>query len=292
MPVSKPDTRSRGWLVGIPKKKAPDLWWKFVFWPDAVAKDDLSTRTASEGMYCPQCGKGQPFFDRCLYCGCVFSCFILIDGTADSTDNPLSGGTASRGVAKRSQGRGILARLDSLSLKARMITAVVTVLVLLALVVGVVRQRMSVRSQYAHNFVQALYGIKSGMNLGKMVCEGTYNDWRGVESASREMDPQALADLETVRTETAKILRDMGSPPAGYEPSARILQRMYANYEKTNSLIIGSPENPSQHASATVATEEEFLRDIPALKANMPAPLVKEIAQSSRKYDLSFMAMK
>ena len=289
VPISKSHRSRRSWLVGIPKKNLPDLWWRLIFWPTALAKNRVPARSRSAGMYCPRCGKGQPFFDRCLFCGCVFSCFFMVETNADSMSAPQSKASISVGVSRQDLAKRILTWFHSVSLRTRMILIGVLFLVLLILVAGVVRQRMHVRSQYARNFVLALYGIRSGMNLGEMICDGTYNAWRGIESTSNEMDPQALADLEAVKTDTRKNIEEMGKPPAEYDQAARILRKLYINYEKTNTMIMNSPNNPSRLKPEIVASGEEFSREIKLLKANMPAQLVEEVGKSSQKYDLIFL---
>ena len=42
-------------------------------------------------------------------------------------------------------------------------------LLLISLVVGIIQYQRYVRKQYAHNYVVALYGIKSGMNLTGLI---------------------------------------------------------------------------------------------------------------------------
>lgn len=188
-----------------------------------------------------------------------------------------------------------LVRLGTASLRARVIALGVMSLLLISLVVGIVQNRSNVRREYAHNYIQALYVIKSGMNLGEMVCKGTFNAWRGVESSAAPeasgIGPQARADLDSVKAAVNKIMGELGTPSAEYSKAARILQKLYAIYEKMNSMIINSTGSLSRHESEIAAAREEFTREIEGLKANLPAPLAEELKQAGKKYDLRFMTL-
>lgn len=289
MPFSKHQSNSQGQLVGVPKKKAPDLWWKIFFWPNAMGKHGVPEHLRSAGMCCPQCGKGQPFFDRCIFCGCVFSCFVAIETSAVPHVVRQSKKSAPRSTAEHDMRHRVLARLAQTSMRARTMAACVVVLLLVALAAGVVYHRNSERRRYAHNYVLALSLITSGMNLGKKVCDGTYNDWRGMESTSGGINPQAQADLESVTIEINKVMEKMTSPPAEFDNAARTLQRLNALYGKTASVITASGDSLPLHTAEIDAAQDEFSRKIQTLKTNMPAQLAEEIRKSGKKYDLKSM---
>jgi hypothetical protein len=289
IPSSKHHSNNQGQLVGVPKRKAPDLWWRIVFWPDAIGKQWVPDHLRSTGMYCPNCRKGQTFGDHCSFCGCNFSCFVVIKTNSDTKTVSTQNKSGRLNAAPKRLHYRLLPWLGKSSPQLRAMIAGVAVLLLASLVVGTVQYRNSKRKQYVHNYVLALYGIKSGMNLGEKVCDGTYNAWRGVESASSTMHHQALADLELVKAENARIMKMVSSPPKEYNQVARILYKLHENYEKTNSMLINSQDNPSRLKPVFVATEKEFSQGILDLKASMPAPLLEEIKKANQKYKMKFM---
>lgn len=302
MPTSNHHKGSESGLIGIPKKTARPLWLRIFFWPGAMAPEKVPVRVRVAGMYCPLCRKGQPFSDRCVFCGCAFSCFVVMDTGKVSRNKRHTNGAGPPVTAKRGICSGLLAplhttlaRLSRASLRARMIAVGVMFLLLILLVVAMVQNQRDVRREYAHNYIQALYVIKSGMNLGEMVCNGTFNAWRGVESSAApeagKLGPQAAADLASVKAEIDKIMGKLGAPSAEYSKAARILQKLYAIYEKMNSMIINPPGSLSRHETEIVAAREEFSREIEDLKANLPAPLAEELKKAGKKYDLRFMAL-
>lgn len=302
-PTSKQHSNSQSWLVGVPKRSSLPLWWRIFFWPDAMARHKVPEHVRSAGMYCPICRKGQPFSDRCVFCGCTFACFVVINTTTASRNKRHSNGTISPGSVKHGICYGllvplhtILVRLSKTSLRVRVIALCVMFLLLITLAAGIVQYRSYVRRQYAHNYVQALYVIKSGMNLGEMICNGTFNAWRGVKSPAvpeaSGIDPQALADLQSVKAAINKIMGELGTPSVEFSQVAQILQKLYALYEKTNSMVINSSDSLSRHETEMVAAREEFSREIGKLKANLPAPLAEELKKAGQKYDLGFMTLK
>lgn len=300
--TSNHHTGSQSGLIGVPKRTAHPLWWRLFFWPGAMARQQVPEHIQLAGMYCPLCRKGQPFSDRCAFCGCAFSFFVVMNTGKLSKNKRHSNVTVPPVTAEQGIWHGLLAplhttlvRLGKASLRARVTALGVISLLLISLVVGIVQNRSNVRREYAHNYIQALYVIKSGMNLGEMVCKGTFNAWRGVESSAAPeasgIGPQARADLDSVKTAINKIMGELGAPSVEYSKAARILQKLYAIYEKMNSMIINSTGSLSRHESEIAAAREEFTREIDNLKANFPAPLAEELKKAGKKYDLRFMAL-
>lgn len=293
------DANSQGFLFGVPKKIAT-VWWRIIFWRDALGRRNVPEHLRLRGMYCPICRKGQLFSDRCTFCKSEFPCFVIITTTAGSRNNRQVSRTTSSGASKQGGRYGLFAplhalcmRLGTVSLRTRVIAAILMFLLLISLVAGIVRYKSYMRVQYAHNYVQALYVIESGMNLGERICNGTFNAWRGVKSSSAPgasgIGPQARADLQFVNAEINKIMGKLGAPSAEYRQAARILQNIYALYEKTNAMVINSPDSVSGHTAEIVAAKAEFSREIKALKANLPAPLATELKKAGQKYDLRFI---
>jgi len=177
-----------------------------------------------------------------------------------------------------------------------MIAACSIFLLLALVVVGTVLYRSHMQKNYSHNYVLALYGIKSGMNLAGVVCDGKYQAWKdGVSSdaptASRGVDPRAVADLETVKTEINGIMGGMGTPTTEYAQAAQKLQNLYAIYEKLQAMITNYPDSLSTHRAEIVAATEEFSTGIENLKADLPVPLAEEFKKTAQIYDLRFMAV-
>lgn len=303
VPTLKQHSNSRNWLVGVPKGSPFSTWLRSFFWPNAMVKEKVPAHMRSEGMYCPMCRKRQPFSDRCAFCSCTFSSFVIIKPDAASQNKQYSNKTVPPGAAGQVFCHGLrthlhasLARFSKASFRARAIALSGIFLLLVSLVVGIEHYRSEKQRQYTQNYVMALYVIKSGMNLGEMVCNGTFNAWRGVESSTvigaSGIAPQALADLESVKAEINRIMGTLAAPPAEYSQAAQILQKLYGLYEKTNSIVINSPNSLTRNMTEIAAAREEFSREIGILKANLPAPLAAEVGKAGQKYDLSFMAAK
>ncbi|MBW4057124.1 MAG: hypothetical protein HIU83_17385 [Proteobacteria bacterium] len=290
--ISNKDANNQNWLFGVPKKMAT-LWWRIVFWRDAIARHNVPEHIRLRGMFCPVCRKVQPFSDRCAFCQCEFPCFVIITTTTNSRNKRQASRSTSLGKGLNAPLHALFKRVSKVSLRNRAIAAILMFLLLTSLVVGIVRYKGYVRSQYAHNYVQALYIIKSGMNMGEMVCDGTFNAWRGIESSSTpevsHVGPEARDDLQFVHAEINKIMGGLDPPSAEYTQADRILRNIYSLYEKTNSMVLNSPDAVSMHTTEIVAAKAEFSREINSLKANLPAPLADELKKASQKYDLRFI---
>ena len=293
------DPNCQLWLFGVPRKIAT-LWWRIIFWRDALRGRNVPEHIRSKGMYCPVCRKGQPFSDQCAFCQCAFPCFVIITTTTDSRNRRRVCKNSAPGTARRGMCDGpctplqaLCKRIGAVSLRKRVLAASLMFIVLIAVVVGITQYRRYEQRQYAYNYVQALYVINSGMHLVDMLCKGTYNDWRGVEPSSAHEEsgigPQARADLQSVKATSDKIMGALGTPSAEYNQAEQILQRLYGIYEKTNAMIINSQDSLSRHTTEMDAATAEFSREIENLKAHMPAPLAVELKKAGQKYDLRFI---
>lgn len=284
------------WLIGVPKSIGT-CWWKIRYRADALAHHKVPEHNRAAGMYCPCCRKGQPFSDRCAFCGCGFACFVIIQTPDAAGSQQNSRGTASQTICQRPSPRRTTAlyRFRALSDRARVSAGIIAVLLLIVLTSGIKAYRSHRQRQYTYTYVQALYGIKSGIALTDRVCDGSYAAWKdGIptsEATSIETDSRALEDLQTITSEVNSCMGKLGAPPAEYRQVYQILQRLHALYEDRRALTISSGDDVSGCRSTTARAHKEFARDIADLKAQMPAPLRDEFKKTSRKYDLGFMAL-
>lgn len=302
MSILKQHSNSRNGLIGVPKKRSPPLWWRIIFWPKAIGIHKVPKHLQSAGMYCPICRKGQPFSEQCTFCGCSFSCFVIMKSDTLPPKKRHSNWVASPATAKQgtlhrflSPLRSSFIRFSKASLRVRVTALFVMLLLLIALIVGIAQYRSSMQKNYAQKYVVALYGINSGMNLTGMVFEGKYKAWKdGVSleiSAASDIDSETIADLVGVKAYVDETRGKMNAPPSEYYQAELILQHLYLIYEKMNSLITNSPEDLSQHKAEIATAREEFSQEIDRLKKSLPTPLVEEFKKAGQKYDLRFMTM-
>ncbi|HIJ94832.1 MAG TPA: hypothetical protein HPP94_03655 [Desulfuromonadales bacterium] len=293
MPTSEHHARSRTWLIGVPKAMAT-IPWKIAYRSEALKSTHVPPHIRSGGMHCPACGKGQPFSRRCTFCGCDFACFIIMESPL-SQKRKKSPGSRNNHRKKRSFAfsGNVTSRLSALPLRYRVLAVAGALIAALLVAFALVQYQRSVRKQYTQNFILALYGIKSGISLTTLVCEGDYNAWKGgdsaVSSTGNQTDLQAIADLQTVKIEVDGLVAKIGTAPAEYALSRQILSTMYANYGEISTKLIASTEALSNCKPEAAATNEKFMRDIESLKAKMPASLTKEFKKAGLKYDLRFM---
>ncbi|HEX2767874.1 MAG TPA: hypothetical protein VHN12_01205 [Geobacteraceae bacterium] len=248
--------------------------------------------------YCPECGNGQPVSDRCAYCGISFSSNVADESDVSPGNELNAGGVSSAKPGIYSLSAPIKAFpviLGKMSQRVRVIALSLLLVSIVSLVAGIAQYRSHLKRHYLQNYVLALYGIKSGMEMTGRICEGKYKVWReGVSSASPAsgaIDPRTLADLKSVKVEIDSIMVKVGDPPKEYNQAAGRLQDMYSIYDKINALIIKSPDSLSRHTPEIVAAGKSFSLEIENLKANMPVPLADEFRKAGQKYDLRFLGL-
>ena len=298
--TAKRNSDSQNLLFGIPKESAT-LWWRIAFWQDAMKRHNVPEHVRPAGMYCPLCGKRQPLSDQCAFCKCDFPCFVIVRANMASNLKRLPKGTNSTDTAKHgicdrlfAPLHAVFSQIGKASLRIKAVTICVMILLSVSLVLGISHYRSDLQKQYSQRFVVALYGIKSGITMSGMVCEGKYKTWKeGTplnSSSSSEIDSQTIADLVAVKTEVDGIMGKLGAASAKNDQSLRTLLRIYAIYDKLNSMIINSPDSLSLHKTEIATAGDDFAREIKVLKANLPASLAEEFKIFSKKYDLQFMA--
>lgn len=294
-------TPKRKWLIGVPKAMAT-VWWRFKYRSDALKSQNVPEQIRANGMYCPACGKKQPFSCHCTYCGCIFACFVIME-TAGTSGRTPSHGTSSTPNALLQNSRHVVSpnrtlfrKFSSLTSRGRAIAVSVLLLVITSTITGAIYYQRSAQKRFLQNYVMAVYGIKSGMALTGRVCEGKYAAWKngklsGNSGASADIDSQAAADLATVQAEVDSIIRKMGPSPVKYNEAAQSLHSMYRIYEKANTMLVSSAGSRSRCTAEITTAQDNFSHEIENLKLHMPAPLIEEFKKSSKKYDLGFMGL-
>jgi hypothetical protein len=234
--------------------------------------------------YCPNCGYGQPLSESCEYCGIPFTPLAADESDAGPGNDSLS-----------SPDKALPVIPGRMSPRFRVIALALLFVSIVSLVAGITRYRSHSQSQFFRNYVLALYGLNSGMEMTGRVSEGKYRAWKeGVTSfvpESSGIDSDTLADLKSVKTEIDVVMEKLDSPPAGCDRAALILRRLYSIYDKSYALIVRSPDSPSLCKRDIAAAREEFSREISDLKVNLPVPLALELRKAGQKYNLRFMGL-
>jgi hypothetical protein len=261
-------------------------------------KTAFAPRWTVHPTYCPGCGKGQPVSECCVSCGIPFSSFAADESDADPSNELKAEGVTVGELGSYSLSSLIEAFpliLGRIAQRRRIIALFLLFVSIVSLVAVIAQYRSHMQGQYLQNYVLAIYGIKSGMEMAGRVCEGKYRAWKeGVPSdapKSGAIDPRTLADMKSVKAEIDGIMGKVVDPPNEYNQASLRLQNLYAIYNRINTLIINSPGSLSLQRSEMVAAKEGFSREIKNLKGEMPAPLADEFIKAGKKYDLRFLGL-
>lgn len=183
-----------------------------------------------------------------------------------------------------------------LSTRSKLTALITAVLLLMVIVFGIKEYRTHLQQRYTYNYVQAVYGIKSGMAMADRICEGSYTAWKDGKSVagatSMNSDSRALEDVRTIKTEVDSCISALGNPPEEYQQAHHTLKGLYALYGSRHEMVVSSLENLSRCDGDFSAVNDVFAREITNLKMQMPAALQTEFKKAARKYDLAFMGLK
>ena len=180
--------------------------------------------------------------------------------------------------------------LRSKPVRFRIITACLVLLSIVAFLSGASHNRKNTERQYLTNYVLAIYGIKSGMELCGRSCDGIIDEWKkGKGSDIPEISREEKENMAIVKGEIDQVMRKLEPPPEKYAPLSTKLQSMYGNYLKLNDLANAPLWRLASFESKVEEARDNFSGEIADLKSNMPDQLVEELKRSGTKYNLSFI---
>lgn len=230
-------------------------------------------------IICSWCAKKQADSPRCTYCGRLFYGY-----------SPAKWEQAGHGPSQTETGSANFAVLRSKPVRFRIITACLVLLSIVAFLSGASHNRKNTERQYLTNYVLAIYGIKSGMELCGRSCDGIIDEWKkGKGSDIPEISREEKENMAIVKGEIDQVMRKLEPPPEKYAPLSTKLQSMYGNYLKLNDLANAPLWRLASFESKVEEARDNFSGEIADLKSNMPDQLVEELKRSGTKYNLSFI---
>ncbi len=283
------------------KKLVAVLRQPITFLHEESAMRDTSARQLPKvKIYCPRCGKKQLLSYYCVSCRVAFAGYFTLDPEKSGHREERGNGDEGTGSAPRKRSFRLLspflarlARLKSKPLRYRGIAASMAFLILFGSIILIRQNHVSSERRYLHNYVLALYGIRSGMELSSSIC-GSYTNTGNKDaspglSLDGKINPEKKSDLDTIKHEVDSIMEEMGPPPEKLSGAAETLRKLCAVYKKQDVLANGPSGSVALYEREVDASRENFVRLLEDLKANLPGPLADELKKDGKKYDLRFI---
>lgn len=257
----------------------------------------LAGKTDDTVIVCSWCAAKQPDSDQCQCCGRPFYDYARCRQTPRRApkisrkrrdENEVQTQRASQGVPETRRVRG---RLPSAATWKMCIVAL-TALAVLGVALSSLWRKNS-EQQYLTNYVIALYGVRSGLELSGRTCSGIAADWQKDLDAGREVSNEVSRkeseDLATVKREIDLVMSKLKPAPEKFGGSNAKLREMYDIYLELHTLANRPFGTPKSMLSTVESLKAGFRLKVRELKQNMPPELSDEIKKSAVKYDLSFL---
>lgn len=229
-------------------------------------------------IICSWCAKKQTDSPQCTYCGRPFHGY-----------SPVKWKKAGHGPSQAKK-RGAAARFASMPVRFKIITALLVFLSIVAFLYRASHNRESTEQQYLTNYVLAIYGIKSGVDLCSRSCDGIIDEWKkGKGSDIPEISREENENMAIVKGEIDLVMRKLETPPEKYTTLSTKLQSMYDNYLKLNDLANKPSGRLASFESKVEEARDSFTGEVADLKSSMPEQLAEEVKRSGTKYNLSFI---
>jgi hypothetical protein len=250
-------------------------------------------------VVCSWCAQKQADSNQCSYCGRPF-----YDYSSDQQKEikPLSRTSLSKtekpplqAGLRVTEGAAMPRFMSKLFFSGKL-TLCIALLTVMALLGGTWAWYGSKNTEkdYLSNYVLALYGIRSGVELCGRTCGDIAAEWKKDNEAGRtasiDISPDRSEDLATVKGEIDRAMQKLEPPPEKFRDTSARLQKMYGIYLILNSLANNKPAEPLASFQLQVETARaDFSREVQDLKQSMPPQLAEELQKYGKRYDLSFI---
>uniref|UniRef100_C6E2X7 Uncharacterized protein n=1 Tax=Geobacter sp. (strain M21) TaxID=443144 RepID=C6E2X7_GEOSM len=257
----------------------------------------LAGKTDDTVVVCSWCAAKQQDSDRCQCCGRPFYDYARCRQTPRRApkisrkrrdENAVQTQRASQEVPETRRVRG---RVPSAA-RWKICILALTAIAVLGFALSSFWHKNS-EQQYLTNYVIALYGIRSGLELSGRTCSDIAADWRKDLDAGREVSNEISRkeseDLATVKREIDLVMSKVKPAPEKFGGIGAKLQEMYDIYLEVHTLANMPFGTPKSIMSTVDGSKTGFRLKVQELKQSMPAQLSEEVRKSAVKYDLSFL---
>jgi hypothetical protein len=144
------------------------------------------------------------------------------------------------------------------------------------------------KKQYAASYVMALYGIKTGTDLGLAMCGKISSEWAVKSNSGQNSPPLSTVDdenqLNQVKDQTNKYLQKLNNSPAAFAESNERLLKLNGLFLKLYAAALKPSGTITSFVEQTQKTENDIKVATADLKKNLPAELSAELAIAKTKY--------
>jgi hypothetical protein len=143
---------------------------------------------------------------------------------------------------------------------------------------------------YLETFFKALYGVKSGADLGSKTCTKFIKELTSAQSSGLRVAPRATPDeemrLNKVKTEVDKLILQLNPPPEKFAKPYENLGKLNQQYGKINSLALQPPSSLTAFNEAMKKQGDEFARQSQELKSSLTEEMADELKNAKQRYKI------
>jgi len=173
--------------------------------------------------------------------------------------------------------------------KKNIATSVSAVVIITLIALGVsFYTHIKAKKQYAASYVIALYGIKTGTDLGLKMCGKISVDWAATNNSGQIVPPRITVDdenqLNKIKVNTDKYLQKLKDPPSAFIESNGKLLILNDLFLRLHAAALNPTGTISSYVNLTQKTENDFIAATADLKKNLPKELSEELEIAKSKY--------
>ena len=173
--------------------------------------------------------------------------------------------------------------------KKNIVTGVSAVVIVALVALGIsFYLHVKAKKEYAASYIMALYGIKTGTDIGLKVCGKISADWTAKSNSGQNIPPSITVDdenqLNNIKVQTEKYLQKLNNPPSLFSDSNDKLFKLNGLFLKLHTAALNPTGTITNFVSLTQKTEKDFKGASADLKKNLPAELSAELEIAKSKY--------
>lgn len=141
---------------------------------------------------------------------------------------------------------------------------------------------------FAQNYFQALYCIKTGVDLNIKTATALVAEWEASSASGRSFSPgignKDVIKSEKLRSEIDKYMQKTHKPPARFAKEGENLLKIHRVYLDSENLFSSKPKSLQDFGNSLAAINKNMILVSKVLKSELSGPLKDELEHARLKY--------
>lgn len=161
--------------------------------------------------------------------------------------------------------------------------ATVLAVILVGLIVGgYAWYQNKVATEYAQQYVRALFGLKTARDVEVAIGNRVTASWKaGASSALTAAEQKSTA---SARKDIDMVLKRISTPPGKFKANSDAISKLAENFNRLHATVTAPAGTSDIYAGAVKKADDDFLKSARELKAGLTGKIADQFEESKKKY--------